>query len=135
MRLTPSTARSATRRLPGRPWRWRAACRPRSALPVRSCATCRCSLSAAAASGYSAVPGLRFNFEYDYVNQDRLLSGTGAATPAQVVNNPSNPALGGAEIEKQTINRYLTMGMSYSPNSEWNVSVLVPYVMRSHTTF
>src|SRR5256885_14202646 len=81
------------------------------------------------------IPGLRFNFEYDYINQDALRSGTGTATPAQVTNNPSNPALGGGEIEKQTINRYFTMGMSYSPNSQWNVSVLVPYVMRSHTTF
>ena len=81
------------------------------------------------------MPGLRFNFEYDYINQNWLRSGTGAATAAQVVNSPSNPALGGGEIERQTINRYLSMGMSYSPNSEWNVSVLVPYVMRSHTTF
>jgi len=100
-----------------------------------ACATCGCTLSADAAAGYSAIPGLRFNFEYDYINQDALRSGTGTATPAQVTNKPSNPALGGGEIEKQTINRYLTMGMSYSPNSEWNVSVLVPYVMRSHTTF
>jgi len=37
--------------------------------------------------------GLRFNFEYDYINQDALRSGTGTATPAQVTNNPSNPAL------------------------------------------
>src|ERR1700680_933403 len=100
-----------------------------------ACATCGCTLSADAAAGYSAIPGLRFNFEYDYINQDRLRAGTGAATPAQVVNSPSNPALGGGEIEKQTINRYLTIGISYSPNSEWNVSVLVPYVMRTHTTF
>jgi len=108
-----------------------------SGAPVAAwaCATCGCTLSADAAAGYSAIPGLRFNFEYDYINQDALRSGTGTATPAQVTNNPSNPALGGGEIEKQTINRYLTMGMSYSPNSEWNVSVLVPYVMRSHTTF
>jgi len=108
-----------------------------SGAPVAAwaCATCGCTLSADAAAGYSAIPGLRFNFEYDYINQDALRSGTGTATPAQVTNNPSNPALGGGEIEKQTINRYFTMGMSYSPNSEWNVSVLVPYVMRSHTTF
>ena len=108
-----------------------------SAAPVAAwaCATCGCTLSADAAAGYSAIPGVRFNFEYDYINQDALRSGTGTATPAQVINNPSNPALGGGEIEKQTINRYLTMGMSYSPNSEWNVSVLVPYVMRTHTTF
>ena len=108
-----------------------------SGAPVAAwaCATCGCTLSADAAAGYSAIPGLRFNFEYDYINQDALRSGTGTATPAQVTNNPSNPALGGGEIEKQTINRYFSMGMSYSPNSEWNVSVLVPYVMRSHTTF
>jgi hypothetical protein len=104
-------------------------------LAAWACATCGCTLSADAAAGYSAIPGLRFNFEYDYINQNWLRTGTGTAAPAQVVNNPSNPALGGGEIEKQTINRYLTMGMSYSPNSEWNVSVLVPYVMRSHTTF
>jgi hypothetical protein len=100
-----------------------------------ACATCGCALSADAASGYSAIPGLRYNFEYDYINQDALRSGTGTANYAQVVNRPSNPALGGGEIEKQTINRYLTLGMSYTPNPEWNVSVLVPYVMRSHTTF
>src|SRR2546430_377513 len=108
-----------------------------SSAPVAAwaCATCGCTLSADAAAGYSAMPGLRFNFEYDYINQNWLRSGTGAATAAQVVNNPSNPALGGGEIEKQTINHYLTMGMSYTPSPEWNVSVLVPYVMRSHTTF
>ena len=100
-----------------------------------ACATCGCTLSADAAAGYSAIPGLRFSFEYDYVNQDRLRAGTGGATPVQVVNNPSDPTLGGGEIEKQTISRYLTIGMSYSPNSEWNVNVLVPYVMRTHTTF
>src|SRR5256886_13275225 len=109
-----------------------ASCAP---LKASACAACGCTLSADAAAGYSAIPGLRFNFEYDSINQNLLRSGTGAATAAQVVNHPSNPALGGGEIEKQTINRYLSLGMSYSPNSEWNVSVLVPYVMRSHTTF
>src|SRR5579862_6756663 len=108
-----------------------------SAAPVTAwaCATCGCALSADAASGYSAIPGLRYNFEYDYINQDALRSGTGTANFAQVMNSPSNPALGGGEIEKQTINRYLTLGMSYTPNPEWNVNVLIPYVMRSHTTF
>ncbi len=100
-----------------------------------ACATCGCTLSADAAAGYSALPGLRFNFEYDYINQDALRSGTSTATAAQVVNNPSNPPLGGGEIEKQTINRYLTMGMNYSPNSEWSLGIFVPYVMRSHTTY
>src|SRR5256885_13069512 len=59
---------------------------------------------------YTTLFRSRFNFEYDYINQNWLRSGTGAATAAQVVNNPSNPALGGGEIEKQTINRYRSVG-------------------------
>jgi hypothetical protein len=103
--------------------------------PARACATCGCTLSADAAAGYSALPGLRFNFEYDFISQDQLRSGTGTAGAARVVNAPSNPALGGGEIEKQTINRYLTLGVSYAPDPSWNFTMLVPYVMRSHTTF
>lgn len=103
--------------------------------PSQACATCGCTLSADAATGYSALPGLRFNFEYDFINQDQLRSGGAATNAAQVVNAPSNPALGGGEIEKQTINRYLTLGVLYNPNSSWNFTLLVPYVMRSHTTF
>ena len=99
------------------------------------CATCGCTLSADAAMGYSAAPGWRATFEFDYINQDELRRGTSTATAAQVVNNPSDPGSGGGEIEKQTINRYLTAGLNYSPNSSWNFTLLVPYVIRSHTTY
>jgi hypothetical protein len=85
--------------------------------------------------GYSAAAGWRINLEDDYINQDQLRSGTGTAVPSQVVNAPSDPALGGGEIEKQTINRYLTLGIIYSPNSSWNLNLLVPYVNRDHTTY
>jgi hypothetical protein len=100
-----------------------------------ACATCGCTLSADAAMGYSAAAGWRINLEDDYINQDQLRSGTGTAVPSQVVNAPSDPALGGGEIEKQTINRYLTLGINYSPNSSWNLNLLVPYVNRDHTTY
>ena len=102
---------------------------------TQACASCGCTLSADAAMGYSALPGLRFNFQYDFIDQDQLRTGTGTATPAQVVNSPSNPALGGGEIEKQTINRYLTLGVNYTPDPSWNFTMLVPYVMRTHTTY
>jgi len=85
--------------------------------------------------GYSAAAGWRVNLEDDYINQDQLRGDTGTATPSQVVNVPSDPALGGGEIEKQTINRYLTLGINYSPNSSWNLNLLVPYVNRDHTTY
>ena len=100
-----------------------------------ACATCGCSLNADAATGYSTIPGWRLNFECDYINQEQLRFGTSTVSAAQVVNNPSSPDLGGGEIEKGTINRYLTVGLGYAPNSEWKFSLLVPYVSRTHTTY
>ncbi len=102
---------------------------------VWACASCGCTLSADAATGYSSLPGLRLTLEYDYINQDQLRRGTRTATPADVVNNPTNPEQNGGEVEKQTINRYITAGLSYSPNSNWNINLLIPYVIRSHTTY
>jgi hypothetical protein len=100
-----------------------------------ACATCGCTVNSDAAMGYSSASGWRINLEYTYINQDELRSGTSTSGPAAVVNNPSNPALGGGEIEKQTINHYATLGLSYRPNSDWNFSLLVPYVTRDHTTY
>ena len=104
-------------------------------MPTFACATCGCTLSADAAMGYSVVPGWHLTIEDDYINQDQLRGGTGTASAAQIVNDPSNRALGGGEIEKQTINHYVTMGFSYSPSSNWNLNLLVPYVVRDHTTY
>ena len=100
-----------------------------------ACATCGCTVNSDAAMGYSAATGWRVNLEYTYIDQDQLRIGTRTATPAEVVNNPSNPALGGGEIEKGTINRYLTLGINYRPSADWNVNLLVPYVVRTHTTY
>jgi hypothetical protein len=102
---------------------------------VWGCASCGCTLSTDAATGYSTLPGFRVTLEYDYINQDQLRRGTHKATPAQVVNNPAEPGATGGEIEKQTINQYVTAGLSYSPNFEWNFKLLIPYVVRSHTTY
>jgi hypothetical protein len=103
--------------------------------PAFACATCGCTLSADAVMGYSVVSGWRISVEDDYINQDQLRGGTSSTSPSQVVNEPSNPALGGGEIEKQTINHYVTTGISYSPDSSWNLNLLVPYVARDHTTY
>ena len=103
--------------------------------PTWACATCGCTVNSDAAMGYSATTGWRINLEYTYIDQDQLRIGTHTATPSEVVNHPSNPALGGGEIEKDTINRYATLGVNYRPSSDWNVNLLVPYVVRSHTTY
>jgi len=95
---------------------------PRTA---RACASCGCTLSSDAAIGYSAAAGLRLSLQYDYIHQDQLRSGT-----RSISGVPD-----GNELERETLNRYITAGVSYSPNSSWNVSLSVPYVMRTHSTY
>jgi hypothetical protein len=97
---------------------------PQSAL---ACATCGCSLSSDAAMGYSAGTGWRINFEYDYIDQNQLRSGSGLHSVPGVPD--------GNELEHATINQYLNLGLSYSPNADWNIALRVPYVVRNHTTY
>ncbi|MBV9343489.1 MAG: transporter [Gammaproteobacteria bacterium] len=92
---------------------------------ARACASCGCTLSADAAMGYSSLPGWRLALEYDYIHQDQLRSGTRAIAVV--------PA--GNELERETLNRYLTAGLSYSPSASWNFALFVPYVMRTHSTY
>jgi len=116
-------------------WRWRArallslatALILLSALPQRSyaCASCGCTLSADAAMGYSALPGWRLSLEYDYIDQNQLRSGTQAASGVPP----------GTELEHETVNQYVTAGLSYSPTSSWYLQLLLPYVIRSHSTY
>lgn len=98
-----------------------------SMVPIqsRACASCGCTLNADAAMGYSAVPGWRLGFEYDYIHQDQLRSGTHAIS---TVPN-------GTELERDTLNRYYTVGLDYSPNADWDIAVRVPYVNRTHSTY
>jgi hypothetical protein len=90
-----------------------------------ACATCGCTLSSDAAMGYSAETGWRANLEFNYIDQDQLRSGTHAVSGVP----------DGTELEHNTINRYWTFGLSYSPDADWNIAVRVPYVDRSHETY
>ncbi|HEY2807199.1 MAG TPA: transporter [Steroidobacteraceae bacterium] len=90
-----------------------------------ACASCGCTLSADAAMGYSARAGWDLSVEYDYIHQDQLRSGTHSVT---VVPD-------GNELERETLNRYITTALSYSPNGVWNFKLLVPYVARTHSTY
>lgn len=83
--------------------------------------------------GYSAMAGWRVNLEYDFINQDQLRHGYGSISPAQVA--AINDAGGSQEVEHDTINRYLTAGITYSPSASWSYSALIPYIERSHTTY
>lgn len=92
---------------------------------ARACATCGCALSADAATGYSASAGWRLGFEYDYIHQDTLRSGTRSAAGVP----------DGNELENDTLNRYFTVGLSYNPNADWNIDLRAPYVIRTHSTY
>lgn len=93
--------------------------------PAWACASCGCTLSSDAAMGYSADAGWRLNVEYDYIHQDQLRSGTRSISTVP----------DGYELERETLNRYVTTGLSYSPNSAWNINLQVPYVIRTHSTY
>jgi hypothetical protein len=98
-----------------------------SMLPMSSwaCATCGCTLNAEAATGYSAEPGWRLSLEYDYIHQDELRSGTHAISTVP----------DGDELERDTLNRYYTLGVDYNPSADWSIALRVPYVMRTHSTY
>jgi hypothetical protein len=98
-----------------------------SLMPLESfaCATCGCTLNADAAMGYSAEPGWRLSFEYDYIQQDELRSGTHAISSVP----------DGDELEHDTLNRYYTVGLDYNPSANWAIDVRVPFVDRSHSTY
>jgi hypothetical protein len=104
---------------------WAAAGLSLAPLTSWACATCGCTLSSDAAMGYSALPGWRLSLEYDYIHQDQLRQGRDAVSGVP----------DGSELERETLNRYLTLGLDYGPTSDWNIGVRVPYVMRSHSTY
>ena len=104
-------------------------------MAVQACATCGCTLSTDAATGYTAESGWRINLDTTYIDQDELRTGGSRATPRQVVDQPSDSTLGGGEIEHGTTNRYLNLTAAYRFNAAWGVSLLLPYVSRAHDTY
>ena len=98
-----------------------------------ACATCGCSLTSDAATGFSSAAGWRVSLEYDYLDQNQLRNGSGAITAGRVA--AINDAGGNQEVEHDTINRYTTLGIGYSANANWSFRLLLPYIDRGHTTY
>jgi hypothetical protein len=103
------------------------------AASVFACATCGCSLSSDAATGYASSAGWHLNLEYNYLDQSQLRSGTRAVSPSSVA--AINDAGGNQEVERDTTNRYTTLTVMYAPNPDWGIRLAVPYVDRGHTTY
>ncbi len=104
---------------------------------ARACASCGCTLS----SGLETLDTenlnnidarLRLDLRYDYINQNQLRSGTSTISPAaaSALTNNGNPQ----EVEQYTVNNYLTAGIDYVANENWNLDAQVPAIFRSHST-
>lgn len=96
---------------------------------AHACSSCGCTLSSDWDSqGFATSSGFRFDLRYDYLNQSQLRSGTQALDRADFAPPQDR------EIELDTINRYTTLGLDYSPNADWGIHLQLPYVDRSHRT-
>jgi hypothetical protein len=95
-----------------------------------ACSSCGCTLSSDWSSqGISpSGEGFRFDFRFDYFNQDQLRSGTGT------VDRGSVTVPNDQEIQQTTINRNYALGFDYSPNLDWGINLQLPYFNRYHTT-
>ncbi|HQR12117.1 MAG TPA: hypothetical protein PLW68_12395 [Casimicrobiaceae bacterium] len=95
-----------------------------------ACSTCGCTLSSDWSSQGLAPSGegFRFDFRFDYFNQDQLRSGT------KKVDRGSLEIPSDREIQQSTINRNYTLGFDYSPSLDWGVNVQLPFFNRSHAT-
>lgn len=96
---------------------------------AQACGACGCTLNADWASqGYNVGPGLRFDLREDYINQNQLWSGGGAVSRSAF----ALPA--DQEIQQKTVTHTTTLGLDYSLNYQWGVTVQLPYIDRYHTT-
>ena len=96
---------------------------------VYACATCGCSLSSDGALGYASTSGWGISLDDTFINQNQFRTGTRTISQAQV------QTVDGQEVENQTLNRYVTLGLSYSAGPDWNVKLSLPYIDRSHSTY
>lgn len=94
-----------------------------------ACSTCGCTLNGDWDSqGLSAQPGLRIELRHDFLNQSQLRSGSSTVNRGAIVLPAER------EIEQQTINRYTTLGIDYSPTADWGINLQLPYINRTHST-
>ena len=101
-----------------------------------ACASCGCSLNTDFdTQGLSSSSGWSLDLRYDTLNQNQLRQGTGtiSAAAAAATPNPTSPG-NNAEVEKYTNNQYLTSTLDYNNGNNWGVSIVVPYINRSHST-
>lgn len=101
---------------------------------AQACSVCGCTLNSDwSTQGYSPHAGLHLQLRYDYFDADQLRTGTKALDTSDPANQPGpNQA---NELQHRTRNRVANLTLDYSVNSDWGVSVMLPWVDRFHTTY
>lgn len=95
-----------------------------------ACSTCGCSLNSDWASqGYATSRGLHLSLREDYFDQSRLVSGSDRVSIGSLTL-PSEQ-----EVQRRTINRNTLLGLDYSFNRAWGLSVQLPWFSRDHQTW
>ena len=104
-----------------------------AAAPALACSTCGCSLNSDwSTQGYAPGAGVRLDLRADYFNQNQLYNNTSRHTPTAA--DYANSANSGQEYQQYTRNTVINATLDWSPNADWGVSVLLPYIDRPHAT-
>lgn len=94
-----------------------------------ACSACGCTLNSDWGSqGLTAGRGWRFDFRFDYFDQNELRTGSEGLSRSDF-RFPND-----REIQQSTINRNYSFNLDYSPNKDWGIDVQLPYFDRDHGT-
>jgi hypothetical protein len=100
-----------------------------------ACASCGCSINSDwSAQGVSASGGWNLDLRSDYLNQNKLWSGTKSISATNAALATDTQTNSPAEVEQYTKNNYLTATLDYNNGGSWGVSLAVPYINRAHST-
>ncbi|HVU32678.1 MAG TPA: hypothetical protein VHE61_04540 [Opitutaceae bacterium] len=97
--------------------------------PVLGCSECGCTLSSDwSAQGYPDTPGLTASARLEYYESNDLRTGTGRVN-AGAVAYPTDQ-----EIQRETLNRNMWLGLDYVGANGWAVEAQLPFLDRYHRT-
>jgi hypothetical protein len=100
-----------------------------SAPQAFACSSCGFTLNSDWSSqGYAVGEGVRVDLRYDYLNQTQLRNRRSALDRGSL-ELPAED-----EIQQNTRNQNITVGLDYSPTHDWGFNLQVPYFDRLHTT-
>jgi hypothetical protein len=94
-----------------------------------ACSACGCTLNADwATQGLTSRTGLTADLRVDVFDQNDLRTGTGRVDRAALAL-PNDQ-----EIQQRTLNRNATLTLDYGLDADWGVTLMLPWLDRSHTT-